>query len=115
MALSQTHLIFTPTRVHTVIVDGVEETYGTSKSSGNVFDVVRHALPFIAPASLAVEPNLEESCLRYETLEDIIRHLQHLVQDPSAWDQLRQKALAASRHYTVEAVRKRDSGLISGL
>jgi hypothetical protein len=111
--LSHAHLIFTPTRVHTVVVDDVPETYGTSKSSGNMFDVVKHALPFIAPSSLTVDPYLEESCLRYDTLEDIVHHLQLLIRDRSAWIQLRQKALDASRQYTVEAVRERNSGLIS--
>lgn len=50
------HLVLLPSVINTVISDGVPETYGESKSSGNIFDIIKYAKPFMAPVALKVEP-----------------------------------------------------------
>src|SRR5688572_28615109 len=54
-AMDAAHFIFTPSVLTTTIEDGVMELYGTTMSSGNVFDVIKHAKPFIIPKDLVID------------------------------------------------------------
>ncbi|MEI9807412.1 MAG: hypothetical protein WDO16_05755 [Bacteroidota bacterium] len=40
------HFVFIPSVIATKICGDIPETYGISKSSGNMFDVIKHAKPF---------------------------------------------------------------------
>lgn len=80
--LNIAHLVFIPCVIQTVIFDGIRETYGVSKCSGNIFDVVKHAKPFVIPLSLRVDPYLENSCIRYSNVQDIVSELCQLHRFP---------------------------------
>jgi hypothetical protein len=109
--MDEADLVFVPSAIHISIQDDIPEIYGLSMSSGNLFDIIKHAKPFIAPLALRVDPFLEESCLRYESLPDIIEILTVLSDSPGAFHSLQLKARAASTNYTIEAVRKRNKEL----
>jgi len=104
-------IVLLPATVQTYILDGIYEEYGVTQSTGTLFDIVKHAKPFIAPRNLRVDPFLEKSCLRYDSMEEILEIIQALEESPDVWQDLQQKAKIASTHYTIEAVRKRNPGL----
>lgn len=109
--LNKAHLMFIPCVINTVIFDGIPEVYGLSKCSGNLFDVVRHAKPFIIPSQLQVDPFLNNSCIRYKNAGDIIRQLCELYNSSDKYKLLQNRALHASGNYTIEKVRARNTGI----
>ena len=104
-------IVLLPATVQTYILDGIYEEYGVTQSTGTLFDIVKHAKPFFAPRNLRVDPFLEKSCLRYDSVDEILEIIQALEESPDVWQDLQQKAKIASTHYTIEAVRKRNPGL----
>ena len=109
--MAAAHLVCIPSMREAVINDGVTETYGISICSGNIFDIVRFAKPFIAPVHLATEPALKNSYLQYTSTDDIIAHLGDLLSHPDKYRQLSNHAVAASMEYTVYKVRARNKDL----
>jgi hypothetical protein len=109
--MNEAHMVFTPSVVDTIILDGVTETYGISISSGNLYDVVRHAKPWIIPQALTIPANMENSCMRYATVNDIGQMLQRLLQEPSFYLELSKHALNHAANYTKEQVRLRNPSL----
>ena len=100
-----------PLVIDTIMTDGIQETYGLSKSSGNIFDVIRYAKPFIAAEALRVDPFLESSCIRYETIDDIVDQLIAYQRHPYAYKELCDRAILASEEYTIEKIRSRNPDL----
>jgi len=109
--MNEAHLVFTPSVINTIILDGVTETYGISISSGNLYDVVRHAKPWIIPQALTIPANMENGCIRYATVEDLLPHLQRLLREPSYYLELSNHALNHAARYTKEQVRLRNPSL----
>jgi hypothetical protein len=109
--MNEASFVFIPSVLHTIIEDGVSEVYGTTISSGNLFDVIKHAKPFIIPGKLSVDHFLEESCYRYKHPTDIGWFLSSVYHKPTLYAELLQSALKASRNYTIEKVRERNPSL----
>jgi len=109
--MDEADLVLLPSTINNTVLHDIEEVYGLSMSSGNLFDTIKHAKPFIAPLGLRVDPFLEGSCLRYESVEEIVEILSALQQSPEVWDSLKSKATSASAHYTIQAVRNRNKDL----
>jgi len=109
--MEESDLVLLPSMIFTNILDDITEEYGLSMSSGNLFDIIKHAKPFIAPNALRVDRYLEGSCIRYEDPVEIVRALKTLHESPRILTLLKQKALSASNNYTIEAVRKRNADL----
>ena len=107
------HFIWVPSVVNTVLSDGIQETYGLSKSSGTLFDVIKHAKPFIVPKELCVPTELESSCFKYESKDQIIPFLQSFLASPEKYAALAEKAIENSRFYTIENIRNNNSSLFS--
>lgn len=108
------HFVYIPSVVETFICGQTPEVYGTTKSSGNIFDVIKHAKPFICPGRLRVPADLESSCVRYQQVEEIIQFAQKLLASPDDYTRLQQNALANSNHYTAEKIRERNRSLFAG-
>ncbi len=109
--MDEADIVFVPSAIQISIQDDIEEVYGLSMSSGNMFDIIKHAKPFIAPLALRVDPFLENSCLRYQTVDEIVDILIALSESPEEYASLQSKAKVASTSYTIEAVRKRNPEL----
>lgn len=113
--LNEAHFIFTPSVIDTVISDGIEEKYGTSISSGNVSDVIRHARPFIIPRRLPMDALLEKSCVRYDKVEEIASLLGSVYRNADTYSKLAGMALESSRNYTIEKVRERNKDVFGAV
>jgi glycosyltransferase involved in cell wall biosynthesis len=109
--MDEADLVLLPSTINNTILDDIPEIYGLSMSSGNLFDIIKHALPFLCPRKLRVDPFLEDSCLRYDSPSEIIEIIMALNESPLVVSSLMTKAKAASANYTVEAVRQRNTDL----
>ena len=112
--MNEAHLVFIPSMVDTIIADGTRERYGVSISSGNIFDVIKHAKPFIIPVSLKIPDRLASSAIAYHTIADIVACLEELVQQPDSYQPLLQQAIHNSGEYTIPKVRARNATLFAG-
>jgi len=110
--LNRAHFIFIPSVIST-IDDETPEIYGKTKSSGNVFDAVRHAKPMIIPLELNVPSNLETGCFKYVYVEDIIGLFQTILQQPSIYERLQEEAFKNSSEYSLEKIRAANNSLLS--
>lgn len=107
------HFVFIPSVIHTKICTDIPEEYGKTKSSGNIFDVVKHAKPFIVPAALTIPANLKTSGLEYNSVADIVDFLKKIIITPRYYDQWQKNAIENSLQYTIEKVRERNRDLFT--
>jgi hypothetical protein len=92
-------------------MDGVNEFYGQTITSGNIADAIRHAKPLIIPNTYTVDAALEQSCIRYAEVEDIGKFIISLLQNPGKYPQLIYATVQASKEYIIEKVRERNKEL----
>lgn len=111
--LNNAHFILLTSVIDTAICFAIPETYGLTKSSGNVFDGIKHARPFIVPHSLRMPANLESSCFRYSSNEQMIDFLMGLFRQKNDYLGWQQQALANSKEYTIDKVRSRNAALFA--
>jgi hypothetical protein len=111
--LDDAHFIFIPSVIDTAICFAIPETYGLTKSSGNIFDVIKHARPFIVPQSLRVSATLERSCFRYHSIEELINFLEGFLSKKEDYHAWQRQALVNSKEYTIAKVRARNPTLFA--
>ena len=111
--LNNAHFILLTSVIDTAICFAIPETYGLTKSSGNVFDGIKHARPFIVPQQLRMPANLESSCFRYSSNNQMIDFLSGLLQQKDDYLGWQQQALTNSKEYTIAKVRTRNPTLFT--
>jgi hypothetical protein len=109
--MNESHIAFIPSTINTIIADDVPETYGVSISSGNLFDIIKHAKPCIIPLHLQLPDNIQSSCIKYTTVEDIVNFLKSLFANPEDYRALKEQAFKNSQQYTIEKVRQNNASL----
>jgi hypothetical protein len=112
--LNAAHFVFIPSVIDTAICFSIPEVYGLTKSSGNMFDVIKHARPFITPQSLRISTTLVSSCFRYTSIDDLTGFLQTVLQNKNEYAHWQQRALTNSKEYTIAKVRSRNPTLFAG-
>jgi glycosyltransferase involved in cell wall biosynthesis len=105
--LDNCHFVWIPSVIRTVIADGIEEIYGITKSSGNVFDAIKHARPVLVPKGLVMPGSLQSSTFTYDSVDALINFLIAIIQLPGIYNEWAGKALSNSREYTAEKMRER--------
>ncbi|QEC44252.1 hypothetical protein [Pseudobacter ginsenosidimutans] len=100
--MQESHFIFSPTVVETVIFDDVQEKYGITKSSGNVGDMIRFARPAIVPKDLRLSPEFSACVMRYEHINEIPDQLAQIRDDPSKYIMLKEAAYVCSLQFRAE-------------
>jgi len=111
--MDNAHFVFIPSVVNTQICGDIPEIYGITKSSGNIFDVIKHAKPFIVPAALTVPPALESSCFKYKTVTDVIVFCKSFILSPADYENWQRLALENSKNYTIEQIREKNASLFN--
>jgi hypothetical protein len=99
--------LFNPSIVNTFTDDNIKETYGITISSGNISDAIRHAKPVIIPQSLTIDPWFEYSCIRYATVDDIVKFIRSIIEKPELYKNLLQATCQSAKEYTVEKIKER--------
>jgi len=107
--MDESHFVWMPLNQFAAVTDGTKEEYGTSISTGNTGDVIRHAKPFFAPSYLNIDPALEKSCCRYSNIHEIIDKLKSL--NSSEYTHLQNEATSASLNYTKDKIIERNKAL----
>lgn len=107
--ISDAHFIWMPLNQYAAVTDGTKEQYGTSISTGNIGDSIRHAKPFFAPSYLNIDSALQQSCFRYMDIEEIHNILQKL--DSTEYKRMQNEAINASLYYTKEKIIERNKSL----
>jgi hypothetical protein len=113
LQMDAAHFVFIPSVIHTRICGEIPEEYGKTKSSGNIFDVVKHAKPFIAPAALTIPVNMQTSCFKYNNPGDILDLFKKIISEPENYDQWQKIAIQNSRQYTIRKIRERNPELFT--
>lgn len=111
--MQETHLIFSPVRIHTSISDDVDEQYGITKSSGNMGDMIRFARPAIIPQGLRLPPEFSASVIRYQDIKEIADQLEQIRDNPSKYVSYREAAHLCSLQFRPEVFHSRYPGLFS--
>ncbi len=110
-SMNKAHFVWIPSVIKTVIADGIEEEYGLTKSSGNLFDAIKHARPLLVPDALTMPTSLQSSVFAYSAVENLADFLAAIAASPQIYSKFAAEALANSKKYTVEKMRERISAL----
>lgn len=105
--LNKAHFIWIPSVIETEICDGIREVYGITKSSGNIFDIIKHARPFLYPQGLVIPAELVHSGYQYTSLESLRAWIRQVSQNPASYQPFQAAAKTASEAFTVSHLRAR--------
>ncbi len=105
------HFVFIPSVINTKICGNIPEIYGITKSSGNIFDIIKHAKPFIIPAGLVISANLHTSCFKYQKITEVAGFLKKFIAYPVEYEYWQKKALENSGNYTRKKVGEKNISL----
>ena len=85
---------------------GVPETYGVTKATGSIGDMIRYGKPGILPEHLPVPARLASSVLAYSDREDLRRHISSLLERRFLED-IQSRAATNADHWSIDEVRRR--------
>jgi hypothetical protein len=105
------HFVWIPSVIDTQICDDIPEVYGLTKSSGNIFDVIKHAKPFLVPKGLSIPPDLVSSCFSYHSNDELLDFLVIWSLSPDQYAEWQANALVNSLNFTIEKVVEKNPGL----
>ncbi|MFN9709910.1 MAG: hypothetical protein ACK55K_00695 [Bacteroidota bacterium] len=105
--MHKAHFIWAPSASYTMSINGVEEIYGISKVSGNIFDAIRYARPIIIPDTLNIDSFQHLSAFKYKNVNDIVSLLMDIVHEPNSYKIWVDKSLEVSGYYTIKNLRIR--------
>jgi hypothetical protein len=107
------HFIYIPTVRISKPPGQRKEIYGITKSSGAIFDALRHARPMIIPSRLQMSTKLEKCCMRYRDIDHLLSLLRELTTHPNQYIAWQENALQCAEHYTIDNTRKLNPSLFS--
>jgi hypothetical protein len=111
--LQTAHFVWIPSVIDTNICGNIPEVYGVSKSSGNIFDVIKHGKPFIVPQRLAVPVKLEPCCTKYTNIDNLVDFIKRVMANPSIYVKLNDHATDCCSEFTVGKIRKQHPSLFA--
>jgi glycosyltransferase involved in cell wall biosynthesis len=106
-AIGKGHFIWIPSIIHFQMEKGLPEIYGVTKSSGNVFDIIRSSKPYLAPTALNMPLELQETGFHYQHLRNLIEYLQELHLHPEQYNELLINSQKVAQNFSVDAVKNR--------
>ncbi|MEP7279776.1 MAG: hypothetical protein ABI813_14090 [Bacteroidota bacterium] len=104
--LDTASVLLSPQQFKTSTSDNILEEYGHTKNSGNTFDAIRHAKPYIIPHWLPIPTDIETSAVRYTENSELADILKMLYYDAAALHKLSLLALENARQFSYETVRR---------
>ena len=94
--------LISPVEIHTSF-NGSIETYGETKFSGAVCDMVQYAIPSIVPKKLKIPPELKGGYVTYANPEELIAAVRIFL-DPESRRKYRLTAVRNSQKFALERV-----------
>jgi len=100
--IAEADIIFAPINIQTSFA-GIAETYGLSKESGVIFDIVRYAIPGILPDTLTVTEEIKPAIIQYSTTEELIKKVLKL-SNADELNIMKKHAVEASEKYRLDNI-----------
>ncbi len=94
---------------------GIEETYGTTKGSGIIFDAVRFGKPLILPGYFKLAEYLRRSTLQYNDREELEEIIIGLINDKYKFNNLKNAALLVAEEFSLDKQKNRFGEMITKL
>jgi hypothetical protein len=94
-------LIITPIRIKSRGAGVITETYGETKGSAAVFEVIQYAKPSIVPEKFNLLKELDTSTLKYKNRKDLEKILIELIESKDKLEKLKQEAYKNSKKFTI--------------
>lgn len=107
-------VLLSPQRIQTIGTDGLQETYGITKNSGNSYDAIRYAKPMIVPVDLNVPEPLDKFCITYTNETDLLCLFKNMMSG-TVIDDLTKQAEGLCAPYTLQAFRERIFAMINSV
>jgi len=104
--LAQSDIVLAPIRINSKADNEIEEQYGITVGSGNVFDAIQYAKPIIVPAEFNMLEDLKSSTLKYSNSTELENIITELISNPEKLKHLKQEALVNSRKFSLEKLQK---------
>lgn len=104
--LALANYIWLPSTIHFRMDRGMPEIYGVTKSSGNVYDIVRSGKPYLAPTALNMPKDLQEIGFHYQKLEALVQYLLEIHLSPNHYEKIAALAREKSASYNIENIRQ---------
>lgn len=99
------HFLLALQHSHFVADDNIEETYGSTITSGNIFDAIRNATPVLHPAHIPIDKRLQPMCVVYNPIEQLGDIIKEFQQQPINYDDLLQATYNCVQGFTSKAQR----------
>jgi hypothetical protein len=103
--MNEAHFIWVPSVIRSTIEDDIEEIYGVSKTTGNLFDAIRFARPLILPEVLKIDAYHHSAVYKYRKIDDIIDFLFDVSSAPVKYKLWEENALNVSRIFNTENIK----------
>jgi len=104
--IEQCDIVFMPVNIETKY-EGIPETYGKTKVTGVLYDMMRFQKPGIIPNKHIVPPTMQSSIVVYKDEDDFIYQILELDNNKSKLTSLSNDAKKNSIHYTREKIKQR--------
>lgn len=85
----------------------MRETYGTTKTSGNVRDAIRFATPLVLPDHFEVSESIREMAITYRDAEELADLLHRLATDEAYLNEAQRGAADTAERFTLARQRRR--------
>lgn len=104
--LKQSDVILAPIRINSKADNEIEEQYGITVGSGNVFDAIQYAKPIIVPADFNMLEELKSSTLKYSNPIELEQIIAELISNHEKLKRLKEEAIINSRKFSLEKLQK---------
>jgi hypothetical protein len=99
-------LILSPTKPF-FYFDGHKETYGESKCSGNIQDMIKYQKPLMLPDAIEAPEDLKQAILFYSDADDMEAKLITLLKEASRQEELKKNTSVIGHVYSLQAQQQR--------
>lgn len=99
-------IVFMPVNI-SFKYEGIPETYGQTKVTGVLYDMMRFQKPGIIPDEYAVPPTMKSSIITYSSENDFITQILDLEKNREKLNQLINNAKENSEYYSADSIRNR--------
>lgn len=104
--LLKSDIILAPIRIDSRGDSEIEEKYGLTVNSGNVYDAIRFAKPIIVPSEFNMIEELKSSTLTYNNSKELEEIIAELISSPEKIVKLKKEALISAKKFSPVALQQ---------
>ncbi len=108
-------VLLSPLRVSTSVSGNATEEYGVTKTSGNLYDAIRYAKPYLVPDFLIVPEEIRSSTIKFEDENDLKIIFKKLSTESSWLEMLYSHAISNSKKFNYQLMRQQILDMIAAI